>query len=75
MFPFLLCLSLIFFSQLFVRPPQTTILPFCISEVRGIWGKSWHLQPLVGKLLNLCEIIPEMWLGTYHIVAVWRPIK
>ena len=30
-FPFLLCLSLIFLSQLFVRPPQTTILPFCIS--------------------------------------------
>ena len=30
-FPFLLCLSLLFFSQLFIRPPQTTILPFCIS--------------------------------------------
>ena len=30
-FPFLLCLSLLFFSQLFVTPPQTTILPFCIS--------------------------------------------
>ena len=30
-FPFLLCLSLLLFSQLFVRPPQTTILPFCIS--------------------------------------------
>ena len=30
-FPFLLCLWLLFFSQLFVRPPQTTILPFCIS--------------------------------------------
>ena len=28
---FLLCLSLLFFSQLFVRPLQTTILPFCIS--------------------------------------------
>ena len=28
---FFLCLSLLFFSQLFVRPPQTTILPFCIS--------------------------------------------
>ena len=28
-FPFLLCPSLLFFSQLFVRPPQTTILPFC----------------------------------------------
>ena len=27
-FPFLLCLSLLFFSQLFVRPPQTAILLF-----------------------------------------------
>ena len=27
-FPFLLCLSLLFSSQLFVRPPKTTILPF-----------------------------------------------
>ena len=27
-FPFLLCLQLLFFSQLFIRPPQTTILPF-----------------------------------------------
>ena len=31
-FPFLLCLLLLFFSQIFVRPPQTTILPFCISS-------------------------------------------
>ena len=30
-FPLLLCLSLLFFSQLLVRPPQTTILCFCIS--------------------------------------------
>ena len=30
-FPFLLCFLLLFFSQLFVRPPQTTNLPFCIS--------------------------------------------
>ena len=30
-FPFLLCFSLLFFSQLFVRPPQTAILIFCIS--------------------------------------------
>ena len=27
-FPFLPCFLLLFFSQLFVRPPQTTILPF-----------------------------------------------
>ena len=30
-FPFLLCFFLLFFSQLFVRPPQTAILLFCIS--------------------------------------------
>ena len=30
-FPFLLCLELLFFSQLFVRPLQTIIFPFCIS--------------------------------------------
>src|SRR5574342_687708 len=36
-FPFLLCLLLLFFSQVFVRPPQTTILPFCISFS---WGWS-----------------------------------
>ena len=33
-FPFL-CLSLLFFSQLFVRPPQTTVLPCCISFSLG----------------------------------------
>jgi len=36
-FPFLLCFSLLFFSQLFVRPPQTAILLFCISFP---WGWS-----------------------------------
>ena len=30
-FPFVLCLLLLFYSQLFVRHPQTAILPFCIS--------------------------------------------
>ena len=36
-FPFLLCFSLLFFSQLFVRPPQTAVLLFCISFS---WGWS-----------------------------------
>ena len=31
------------FSQLFVRPPQKTILPFCISFS---WGWSWSLSPV-----------------------------
>ena len=38
--PFLLCFSLLFFSQLFVRPPQTAILLFCTSCSGG-------LRPLV----------------------------
>ena len=42
-FPFLLCFSLLFFSQLFVRPPQTAILVFCISFP---WGWSWSLSPV-----------------------------
>ena len=42
-FLFLLCLSLLYFSQLFVRPPQTTILPFCISFS---WDWSWSLPPV-----------------------------
>ena len=36
-FPFLLCLACLVFSQLFLRPPQRTILPFCISFS---WGWS-----------------------------------
>ena len=40
-FPFLLCFSLLLFSQLFVRPPQTAILLFCISF---LWGWSWSLS-------------------------------
>ena len=41
-FPFLLSFSLPFSSQLFVRPPQTAILLFCISFP---WGWSWSLSP------------------------------
>ena len=43
MFPFLLCLSHLFFYQLFVRPPQTIILPFHISLS---WGWCWSLPPV-----------------------------
>ena len=42
-FPFLLCFLLLFFPQLFVRPPQTAILLFCISFS---WGWSWFLSPV-----------------------------
>ena len=42
-FPFLPCLLLLFFSQLFVRPPQSTIFPFYISFS---WEWSWSLPPI-----------------------------
>ena len=40
-FPFLLCLSLLFFSQLFVRPPLTIILPFCIFFLGIVLPPGW----------------------------------
>ena len=42
-FPFLLCFWLLFFSRLFVRPPQTAIFLFCISFS---WAWSWFLSPI-----------------------------
>ena len=42
-FPFLLYFLLPFFSQLFVRFPQTSILLFCISFS---CGRSWFLFPV-----------------------------
>ena len=38
-FPFLLWFLLLFFSQLLVRSPQTTVLPFCISSSWGLFFK------------------------------------
>ena len=67
-FPFLLCFSLVFFSQLFVRPPQTAILLFCISFP---WGWSWSLSPvqchespsIVLQALCLSDLIPWIYLS------------
>ena len=67
-FPFLICLLLFFFSQLFVRPPQTAILPFCISFS---WGWSWSLPPVqcheplstVLQALCLSNLIPWIYLS------------
>ena len=42
--PFLLCFLLLFFSQLFVKPPQTAILLFCIwSDKNQIYPPAWNL--------------------------------
>jgi len=42
-FPFLLCLSCLFFSQLFVRRPQVITLPYGISFFLGVWFCSLSL--------------------------------
>ena len=56
--PFLLCLLRLFFSQLFVRPPQTTTLSSCVCFS---WGWFWSLplvqcyKPLSIVLQALCH--------------------
>ena len=67
-FPFLLCLLHLFFSQLSVKPPQTTILPFCIFFS---WGWSWSLPPIwchkppsvVLQALCLSDLVPWIYLS------------
>ena len=48
-FPFLLCLSLLIFFQLFVRPPQATIL---LLAFLFLWGGFDH--QLLYDVMNLC---------------------
>ena len=55
-FPFLLWFLLLFFSQLFVRPPQIAILLFCISFS---WGWSCSLSPVqCHKPLSIVHQVP-----------------
>ena len=57
---------LLFFSQLFVRPPQTAILLFCISFS---WGWSCSLSPvqchkplsIVHQALCLSDLVPYIY--------------
>ena len=59
---------LLFFPQVFVRPPQTTILPSCISFS---WGWFWSLLPIqcseppsiVLQALCLPDLIPWIYLS------------
>ena len=67
-FPFLLDLSLFFYSQLFVRPPQTTIFPFSISFSCGwFWPpppvQCYKLPSIVLQALCLSDLIPWIYLS------------
>ena len=64
-------------SQLFVRPPQTIILPFCISFSLG-WF--WSLPPvqcyeppsIVLHALCLSDLIPWIYLSLHCIIiGIW----
>ena len=67
-FPFLLCLLLLFFPQLFEKPPQNTTLPSCISLSLG-WF--WSLPPvqcyeppsIALQALSLPDLIPWIYLS------------
>ena len=73
-FPFLLCLSLLF-SQLFVRLPQTAILPFCIRFSRGwFWSPSpvGYYEPLPIVLQSFC--LPGLIPWICHLQSVIRDL-
>ena len=70
-FPFLLCLALLFSSQLFVRPPQTTVLPFCIPFS---WWWFWPLPP-VQCYKHLSTVLQALCLsGLIHWVCLSPPL-
>ena len=77
-FACLLCLSLSFFIQLFARPPQTIILPFCISFSWGcFWSPptlQWH-KPLSIVLQALYQIYSlNLFLFSHYGIHIsqWR---
>ena len=65
-FPFHFCLLLLFFSQLFARPPQTTTLPSCISFSWGWFCSTPPVQcyepsSIVLQELCLSDLIPHIY--------------
>ena len=75
-FPLFLCLLLLLFSQLSVKPPQTTILPCCISFSLG-WFWSLPLvqccELLSGVFQALClpDLIPWIYLSPPLYKGIW----
>ena len=72
-FPFLLCFLLLLFSQLFVRPPQTTILPFCISFS---WWWSWSPHPVqchkLPSIVLQALCLPDLEsIHHLHCIIIW----
>ena len=66
-FPFLLCLLLLFSSHIFVRAPQTTIWPFHISFSWWFWSPPpipcYERLSIVLQALCLSDLIPWIYLS------------
>ena len=67
-FPFISCCLLIFFSELFVRAPQTITLPSCISfSLAWFWSLSpvqcYEPPSIVTQALCLSDLIPLIYLS------------
>ena len=65
-FPFLICFSLLLFSQLFVRAPHTAILPFCIffscNRFCPLSPVQCHEPPsIVHQALRLSDLVPQIY--------------
>ena len=69
---FLFSFAFLFFSQLFVRPPQTTILTFYISLS---WRWFWSLPPVQYwkkvKSLSRVWLFATPWTVAYRILHPW----
>ena len=60
-FPFILCLSLLFFSQLFVRHLLTTVLVFSLSDGTNLFKSHFWLK---GDAFGMCtEEVEDIWLS------------
>ena len=73
---FLFSFAFYFFSQVCVRPPQITILPFYISFS---WGWSWSLPPVQCPeppsivLHALC--LPDLISGVHGVTTSWTQLS
>ena len=65
-FPFLLCLLLLFFSQLLVRPPHTITLPSCIS-----FSLEWFWSPLPIQCYKSLFIVLQAFCPPDLIPWIW----
>jgi len=88
-FPFLLCLSLLFFSHLFVRPHQTTILPFfflgmvLITITHTHTHTHTHMYIWISQVAQVVKNLPmhvdakrhqfDPWVGKIPWRRKWQP--